>query len=571
MLEVLFACNDETMRAALRWGLNWEHLGFTCAGEAADGELALTMMRRQPPDLLLTALSLPYLNGLELCRRVRQEFPRTRILIVSHSRDVKDLQKAVEIGVDGYLFHDFQPEELRESVLRVRARLEEQSRQDAELRRLRERSEAYRSNQRDRFFLNLVSQDTSVSSLYDQAQELGIELAAEEYSVLLCLFRAYEMDSAKRRELFHILDNLQVLFDKTSQLDCFSYYHYVIAVLVRSDAGRMESQVSFCIRNIRRSLLPLGDECQWVVACSGAVTRVSALPGCFAQAQEVLAYSALQQGQQVLTPESVNAMHSESLEAQLSKLSTPILLSEELNLYLSSGTPEDARAFACYCVDRMGQEAIQVPELGRYIMLRIRLATMSYVHNILHLEVEQLVSALDNLPPMERIFGREGVLRYLTALLTRATQLRDSARWSGYHPSVRESLRFIDHSFTEPGLTLAHAAQAAGLSPNYFSTLFRKEVGCTFGEYLTEKRIGRARELLRSTALRTAQVAQAVGYQDAHYFSNLFRRTQGCTPREYRSRAAEEQRRAAAGNQPAGRRAAAGNRPAGLSRSDREK
>lgn len=188
----------------------------------------------------------------------------------------------------------------------------------------------------------------------------------------------------------------------------------------------------------------------------------------------------------------------------------------------------------------MGAEAIQVPEIGRYIMLRVRLATMAYVHNTLHLETDRLLSAVDDLPHIERIFGWEGILRYLSALLERAIQLRDATRWSRYHPGIRQDLRFIDHNFSDPTLSLTQVSQAAGLSANYFSTLFRKEVGCTFGEYLTEKRISRARELLRPTALRTSQVALTVGYQDAHYFSNLFRRTQGCTPRQYRNRAAQD-------------------------------
>lgn len=543
MLEVFFVNADENQRSALRCSLNWEQLGFVCSGEASDGEMALTMMRRQPPDLLITELSLPILGGLELCRRVRQELPRTRCLILTRSRKVEDLQRAVEIGVDGYLFQGCQPGELRAAVERVRARLETQRAEAAELQRLQERSDAYQSYKWDCFFKNLVSQDVPVSFLYDLAEELNIDLRAEEYSILAVMFRSHNMDSAQREQLYHIVDNMQVLFASTPQFDCFPFHRIMMGILVKADAGRTDSQVSFCIRNIRRSVLPLGDACQWVVACSNPVTRISSLPGCFAQAMEVLAYAALQPDQQVLTPESVVAMRSRDLENQLSKLQPPIPLSEELDLYLRSGTAEEARAFARRCLGGMGQEAMQVPELGRYIMLRIRLATMSYVHNTLHLEMDQLLSAVEGLPPMERIFGQEGILRYLTALLERATRLRDCTRWSDYHPSVRQGLHFIDQSFTEPDLSLAQVAQAAGLSPNYFSSLFRREVGCTFGEYLTEKRINRARELLRSTALRTAQVGRAVGYQDPHYFSNLFRRTQGCTPREYRSRAAEQNRR----------------------------
>jgi two-component system response regulator YesN len=196
----------------------------------------------------------------------------------------------------------------------------------------------------------------------------------------------------------------------------------------------------------------------------------------------------------------------------------------------------------------MGPEAIQVPQLCRYIMLRIRLTATAYVHHVLHIETDALLSAVSDLPPIDHIFGREGTLRYLSALLTRTAQLRDAAQWSNYHPAVRAGLHCIEQRFTDSALTLNEVAEAAGLSPNYFSTLFRKEVGCTFGEYLTQIRMRRARQLLRSTPQRTAQVARAVGYQDTHYFSNLFRKTQGCAPRDFRAQAnSATQRRPPAG------------------------
>ena len=75
------------------------------------------------------------------------------------------------------------------------------------------------------------------------------------------------------------------------------------------------------------------------------------------------------------------------------------------------------------------------------------------------------------------------------------------------------------------------------LSPNHFSTIFNQETGQTFIEFLTEVRMERAKELLRSTSMKMSEIAFAVGYKDAHYFSYLFKKTQDCTPREYRSRA----------------------------------
>lgn len=538
MLDVFIADADATQRSALRWGIGWEELGFSCSGEAADGEMALAQMRRQPPDLLITDLYLPYLDGLELCRRVRQEFPRTRLMICTWSKNLRDLQRSIEVGVDAYLFKGAQPEELRSAVERSRRRLEEEQARESELKELRERAMAYQEYQRDVFFRSMVSNAVSVSQLYDQAQELGVDLRADEYCFLLLLIRP----DMHREEDWPLIErtmaDLEALFRSAPRVECFPFMRTMLALLITGDAGHIDTQVSFCMRNIRRGLLSLGEEHTWVAAQSNPVNRVSALPFCFAQAQEVLAYSVMEPGQQVFTPAVISSLRSEELDSLLRRMPPPIPLSEELDLYMKNGTPEEALYFARRCVDGLGPETIQIPEICRYLMLRIRLSAMAYVNHTLHLDMDSLLSAVDGMPPIERIYGREGTMRYLRALLERTTQLRDASRWSRYHSNVRQGLRCIDQHFTEPHLSLAQVAEAAGLSPNYFSTLFRREVGCTFGEYLTQKRISRARNLLRSTAMRTAQVAQAVGYQDAHYFSTLFRRNQGCTPREYRNRMA---------------------------------
>jgi two-component system response regulator YesN len=548
MYEVFFADAEAADRNALRWSVNWEQLGFTCSGEASDGEFALTILRRQRPDLLITDLNLPYFSGLDLCRRVRQELPDTRILICTNSRRSEDIQQAVAIGVDGYLFKDADPGELRDALLRVADRLRTQHAQAQELSQLREKARAYASFQRVTFFDLLVAQNVPLAQLYDQAQTLGIDLRSDEYCFLICIARPNALTMAGREHLHRIQNDLLVFFDKLPQFECFSFHGIMLAVLIKARTGEMDNQRSFCIRNIQRGLLPLGDDFPWVVTYGHTVTRVSALSDSFTGAYEAIACSILMPGKQVLGPEGVQAMRSTDLEGQMHKLGAPYPLSEELDRYLTDGRPEDGKTFAVRVLDSMGPEAIQVPQLCRYIMLRIRLTATAYVHHVLHIETDALLSAVSDLPPIDHIFGREGTLRYLSALLTRTAQLRDAAQWSNYHPAVRAGLHCIDQRFTDSTLTLNEVAEAAGLSPNYFSTLFRKEVGCTFGEYLTQIRMRRARQLLRSTPQRTAQVARAVGYQDTHYFSNLFRKTQGCAPRDFRAQAnSATQRRPPAG------------------------
>ena len=538
MLEVIIAAQDEALRTALRQKVPWEQHGFTWITESADGELALSQARRDKPDLLVMELSLPILDGLELCRQVRRELPRTKLVLLCENSDVRTLSIAVDLGVDAILPLPLDIPHLLNVLHRLRKTLEREAAQQQHLAVLEQRAAAHTFQERARFFDHLVTGLASVSTLYSEARALGIELRSDSYNFLLCLIRPPQ-DPVVLERLSAIRLELTQFFQHTPQFELFFERGFSFCVLIRADEGRMEAEQSFCIKNIRRRLLPLGNRCQWSVSVASPVNRISALSSCYNQLIDVVTLTSILPGQHVLTPATLLAVQESSLESELRKLPTPIPLSEELDRYLKTGTPEQANLFASRCVDGLGQEAMQVPALCRYIMLRVRMSTIAYVHNSLHLEQEQVLSAVSDLPPMDHIVGRDTTLRYIEALLRRAAELRDTSRWSKYHAAIRQGLRFIDQNFPDSKMTLNRAAEEAGVSPNYFSALFRKQVGVTFGTYLMERRMCRARDLLRNSSLRSAQIARAVGYQDVHYFSTLFHRVHGCTPREYRTRADE--------------------------------
>ena len=85
-------------------------------------------------------------------------------------------------------------------------------------------------------------------------------------------------------------------------------------------------------------------------------------------------------------------------------------------------------------------------------------------------------------------------------------------------------------------VSLNTVSASVNMSPSYFSSVFSKESGKTFVEYLTEVRMEKAKEMLMCSSLKTSEIGYEVGYKDPHYFSYIFKKTQGCSPKEYRQR-----------------------------------
>lgn len=100
---------------------------------------------------------------------------------------------------------------------------------------------------------------------------------------------------------------------------------------------------------------------------------------------------------------------------------------------------------------------------------------------------------------------------------------------------IKDALEYIDTNYANEALSLNDVAKITNMSPNYFSSIFSQEMQVTFIEYVTQKRMEKAKKLLRQTEKHTGEIANEVGYKDPHYFSFVFKKTQGCTPREYRT------------------------------------
>ena len=139
-----------------------------------------------------------------------------------------------------------------------------------------------------------------------------------------------------------------------------------------------------------------------------------------------------------------------------------------------------------------------------------------------------------NLPPQR-------MQEYLVSVLSAALQLRDLKSQQAGSDIINQAIRYMEKHYADENISLNSVAQAINISANYLSALFSQKMEVSFVEYLTQKRMNRAKQLLQRTNLRSSEIAYQVGYRDPRYFSFVFRKTQGCTPRAFRNGETEEE------------------------------
>ncbi|MCD8188932.1 MAG: response regulator [Clostridiales bacterium] len=539
MFRVFLVEDDGAAREALRKTIPWEEYGFTCIGEAPDGEAALPMLRRHPTDLLLTDVEMPFMDGLALSQRVRQEFPETKIILFSESADFEQARRAIEIGVERYLRKPLSSEAVTSALTQVREKLLAAEEQRSDTEKLRQAAREYQRVSRRRFFEKLVTGYATVEEIYNEAQALGLDLDAQGYNIVLCYAARRTMPLDQREQaagrLAETQREIEAFLRRCPQFLLFRWSLTVTAVLIKAEEIHAEAETELCVTGLRRCLAEADDGVDWYLAAGSPVQRLSALDRCFGEASDILSYRHLCPGQHVLTRDSLAPLRRVDTEQQLRQASGGALAPEVLQGFLKNGTEEELPAFVDRYLRNIGEDVLNSALLSQYVMLNVRFTAAAFVQDLGY-GAEELTEVVDSLPPIERLFGTEAVERYVTRLLTRALELRKRGSRAQRHESIRQGLRYIDQNYTQSGLSLGEVAANSKVSPNYFSALFRQEMGCTFVDYLTQKRMDRAKELLRDSGLRTGEIALAVGYRDVHYFSTIFRKTQGCTPREYRAR-----------------------------------
>ena len=167
----------------------------------------------------------------------------------------------------------------------------------------------------------------------------------------------------------------------------------------------------------------------------------------------------------------------------------------------------------------------------KYLAMTIYLAAVKYLDTIC---CHSYSIWSRELRPGDSASEPDEARQYVRRVLQYVIEMRDDVSKKQQRDLLNQAIEYINRHYHEESMSLDRVAKEVNISPNYFSAIFSQEIGMTFIEYLTSKRIERAKYLLRYTDKRSGEIAFAVGYKDPHYFSFVFKKVAGCTPSEYR-------------------------------------
>lgn len=542
MLKIFLAEDEVVVRETIKRMIPWEELGFELVGEAADGEMALPLLIRQQPDLLITDIKMPFMDGLTLARLAKKEIPGLKVVILSGYDDFNYAKQAIGIGVEDYLLKPITKNALIERLSEIRSRYEHEKTQKEYYEKFQREMQAYEKNSSRDFFEALVGGSMDMMEVYKRAEKLGLDIVAEAYNVLIFTMN-YDEDFSGQRDEYssweaESLELLENFFAGHSSAMLFRSNIFSYGVLLKGQRETIEENTRACVDEIRKILSRQDGRREWFLAVGQSVDRLSQIQKSYHTASRAFSQRYLYD-ENILYYDEMETMEHPGGQAEtednayLQKVDVNALNPAILQKFLSNGLQEETENFVKDYFYAIGQEPMESLVFRNYVILNVRFSVISFIKG-LGCDTNEMESADTEEVLAESGKNMESAIAYAKKMISQAIEIRDQNSGNKNRSILKTAVDFIDSHYMDEEISLNTVANVANVSSNHFSALFSQNMGQTFIEYLTTLRMNKAKELLRCTGMRSSEIAGEIGYKDAHYFSYLFKKTQGMTPSDYR-------------------------------------
>ena len=519
--RVLLADDEEDIRVGISRKMPWKELGFELVGEAENGQDALELAESLQPDVVLTDIKMPFMDGLELCRVLTKRLPAAKFVVFSGFDDFEYAKQAIQMNVSEYILKPINASELSAVLSKLKEQLDTERTERQNLETLRRRYEESLPILRNLFLSRLL--DGRVEHPEELAAQYDVDLSGTLLAALVHIHASQE-----RRELLAV--SVQQLFAENLSLPdgecrCFLYRDGVAVLAAWHGSGTVYDFIDAAGRVCALAESYLG--IKLTVGVGLPCLSSEELPQSAAGARSALEYRSLVgRGGTIyigdLEPETGGRVpFDENSERELTS-----------------------------SIKLCGED--EVRQTVHRLVARFRVAELSVTQY--HLFFLELTTCLLKLTRsaglnLEEVFGSEFMEKLQGAEFDSAEALEDwcvqrclriqellrRQRTDSTGQLVEKAKQFIASHYGESDLSVEMLCDYLHLSPAYFSTVFKREVGMNFTAYVTVVRMDAAASALRNTEEKTYLVARQCGYDDPNYFSYVFKRHFGMTPTKYRA------------------------------------
>lgn len=517
---ILLVDDEEAVRTSIKNLTPWAEYGFEVMAEASNGQEALEIVYETMPDVIITDIKMPYMDGIKFISRVREELSETvNVIFLSGYDEFTYAQTALQLNAAEYVLKPVSVKTMSDLLRRMKERLDKDLALVSDMERLeasyREAFELYK----EKFLISLISPAKA------QDEEF-LESKAEEYKLPISgkMFAAAVVDIPADSLSLEAMRN--IITEEERPLS-FIYENQLIMIF-SSEMNKDFTQLF--IKQISREMQLLQDKIihyfskPFNMGIGEVVYHIKLVHESFRSAMEALNYSEIYPEQHIISISDVERVER-TYEKTLGERRSDLVMA------IKFGTDDDV-GIKTGAFFRNLTDPADVQQVMLAFITTISEICIAYGANIASLlEGEDLFMLLSKANTAAR--ANELALRIALA----ARKMTAGIRENSHIQFIEKAKNIIKERYSDPNLRLDHVADEIAVSPAYFSTTFKKETGISFVQYITNVRIEKAKELLKNTDEKTYEIAEEIGFSDPNYFSFAFKKNIGLSPSQYRTKA----------------------------------
>lgn len=523
MYGLMLVDDEKEMREGLMEVMPFHELGFTVVGQASNGLEAVQLCEHLSPDLIVTDIRMPLMDGLSMCREIQKLWPTTHFIVLSGYDDFEYARQALAFKSMDYLLKPISSAEFAQVLRTAKQRLDEEYAQKRDMEQLRE---SYRQSLpllKEMLLSALLRGGVEMSAVKAEAERYGLRLIAPQYAVaaVRCL-------SSKEQELENPeIMKLALIGMLKDVLGCVEVFHYngIVAALIPLPDD-LEASFSTAMDSLEEARKTASHylKAELAIGLGAPCYRLEDLPACARQAISALDQSALEGGGQIMCATDLEPGSR-----------TELAVDESLLRMLANAIKMGDRTGAASALAELMTALVRpTPHNYRAYILEILLTLLRTARDM-NADFDVLNDGGITLSCLMRDVEQGNAHTLLQELSDKLLESIRTKREGTSAGLARQADEYLADHYMEQDLSVERLCKALHVSPSYFGALYKQEKKETFHQALTRLRMDRAMTLLTSTDQKTAEIAAAIGIPDPSYFSYAFKRHFGLSPSMARS------------------------------------
>lgn len=547
MYKLLIVDDEEEVRKAVIEKIDWGLYGYQIVGEAENGREALEIIDKVVPDVVITDIKMPFMDGLQLSEILKYKYPVTKIIILTGFDEFEYAQKAIKTNVAEYILKPVSSNDIIEVLIRLKSIIDGEIAKKEDLKTLRENYNKMLPLLREKFLTSLLTSRLSKAEIIEKSCFYGVDICSKGFVVALLtidydtIAEKDEMGCTEQQKLssFHIPEDRELLkfaalniteeIVKKYELGITFLHNDLIAIIFKlPEEGwgnglerplSVLEEIRFYITKYFKFAVTVG-----LGTCCDDASHIA---DSYENAMIALDYS-------LILGKNRTIYIGDIEPGSKDKIVFNDLKEHALASCIKVGTSYEIKKV----IDGLFKEFIEAKASFKdcQICLLQVLTTILKVAGDLNIDMENVLGKNYNLfVEIYKFTDLRDVMHWLLTICTKIMGYISKERQDTCKALVNNAKEYLQEHYHDSEMTLEKVSNYLHISPTYFSAIFKKETRLTFINYLTLLRMDAAKMLLRTTSMKTFEIAESVGYSEPNYFSYCFKKNFNISPSEYRN------------------------------------